>query len=77
MRSEGEQPRESGEQPRESGEASREPYEPPLAEDLDVAEGTVATASGVAKTPPSDFSDRTLKEEIEPISGALQRLRSL
>jgi hypothetical protein len=77
--------RPESEQPRESGEAAPEPYEPPLAEDLDVAEGTAATASGASGTPPGDsgtddigpiLSDRRLKEEIEPISGALERLRS-
>jgi hypothetical protein len=44
--------RPESEQLRESGEAPQKPYEPPLAEDLDVAEGTVVTASGVLKTPP-------------------------
>jgi hypothetical protein len=68
--------RPKSEQPLASGEAPDKSYEPPLAEDLDVAEGTVATSSGIQKTPPSDLSDRRLKEEIEPISGALERLRS-
>jgi hypothetical protein len=41
-------------QPNPPGEQPQEPYEPPQAEDLEVAEGTVVTVSGAAGTPPSD-----------------------
>jgi len=51
----------------------RDPYEPPAVTALGyVADLTLDTGGS-----PTDFSDARLKDEIRPLDGALERLRSL
>jgi hypothetical protein len=55
-----------GKPPPADHEGSQEPYEPPRAEDLDAAEGAIATASGAGSgTPPSDESDVIIGPGVE------------